>query len=180
MIVGITGYKQSGKDTIGARLVEVHGFQRIAFADALKEILTVIGWNGSKDVLPPCHHCGVLQGRELLQRFGTEGIRDVIGADTWTELVRKKLTDNPGNWVVTDVRLENEAWMLRDLGASIWRVRRPGTEADGHSSETQVDAIPEPWEIFNVGTVGDLNFAVDLAMFPLTFERVNAEMRAGV
>jgi hypothetical protein len=36
-LVGLLGLKRSGKDTFAARLVEAHGFTRIAFADPLKE-----------------------------------------------------------------------------------------------------------------------------------------------
>jgi len=36
-IIGITGYKRHGKDTLGDYLVKYHGYTKIAFADALKE-----------------------------------------------------------------------------------------------------------------------------------------------
>lgn len=36
-IIGITGRKFNGKDTLGEYLVEHHGYKRFAFADALKE-----------------------------------------------------------------------------------------------------------------------------------------------
>lgn len=37
-LLGITGKKRAGKDTFAARLVEVHGFTRVAFADSLKAV----------------------------------------------------------------------------------------------------------------------------------------------
>jgi hypothetical protein len=36
MLLGISGYAQAGKDTIADRLCEVHGFERVAFADLLR------------------------------------------------------------------------------------------------------------------------------------------------
>lgn len=36
-LVGLMGKKRAGKDTFAARLVEAHGYTRVAFADPLKE-----------------------------------------------------------------------------------------------------------------------------------------------
>lgn len=36
-LIGLTGKKRTGKDTVAARLVSHHGFVRVAFADPLKE-----------------------------------------------------------------------------------------------------------------------------------------------
>ncbi len=34
------------------------------------------------------------------------------------------MLDNPGNYVIPDVRFRNEQNMIRDLGGEIWRVQR--------------------------------------------------------
>ena len=39
MIIGLTGYAQSGKDTVAKVLVENYGFTRVAFADKIREYL---------------------------------------------------------------------------------------------------------------------------------------------
>lgn len=38
LIIGLTGHKRSGKDTVAGALVRHHGFVRFAFADALKDV----------------------------------------------------------------------------------------------------------------------------------------------
>lgn len=38
-IIGLTGYAQSGKDTVANYLVKTHGFTRIAFADPMREAM---------------------------------------------------------------------------------------------------------------------------------------------
>jgi len=38
IIIAFSGKKQSGKDTAAARLIEHHGFKRLAFADVLKDM----------------------------------------------------------------------------------------------------------------------------------------------
>lgn len=38
VVVLVTGYKRSGKDTVGNHLVEQYGFERVAFADPLRDV----------------------------------------------------------------------------------------------------------------------------------------------
>ena len=38
-LVGLSGYAQVGKDTVGKILVEKYGFERVSFADKLREVL---------------------------------------------------------------------------------------------------------------------------------------------
>mgnify|MGYP006283771541 FL=1 len=39
MIIGLTGYAQSGKDTVASLLVEHYGYERVAFADKIRSFL---------------------------------------------------------------------------------------------------------------------------------------------
>jgi hypothetical protein len=107
-IIGITGYAQNGKDSIGDILIKHYGYERIALADPLKEMALAIGWDGTKSDVPPCKCCGMLQGRPLLQKMGTEAIRAHLGPDIWVETAINKM-HHGGKYVVTDVRFPNEA-----------------------------------------------------------------------
>lgn len=102
MIIGISGRKRSGKDTLGAVLVARYGFTRVAFADGVRELTALVFGFGLEHVqsdlfkasraLPP------FTGRELLQQIGN-GVRDVIGDDTWIKLALAKCvgaTENEG------------------------------------------------------------------------------------
>ena len=63
--------------------------------------------------------------RLVLQKFGTECMRDGFYDGIWVSLVKKKLKDNPQiNWVIPDVRFENEANMIQELGGEVWWVKR--------------------------------------------------------
>ena len=39
MIIGLTGYAQSGKDTVAQVLVDNYGFNRVSFADPIRKLL---------------------------------------------------------------------------------------------------------------------------------------------
>lgn len=170
MIVGLTGKKRSGKDTFATTLIRDYGFQRVAFADALKEaalaldpivaqacgctgeapirlseVVTAMGWEQAKEVQ---------EVRRTLQRFGV-GIRD-IAPDFWIDAAVMKM-DGPGDYVVTDVRFPNEVGAIEDLRGHVVRIERPGLASDDqHASETALDDYDAPYAIVNGGTVDDL------------------------
>lgn len=147
-IIGLSGYAQAGKDSIGAVLVAEYGFERISFADALKDMLYALnprldvdwrianqvdsyGWERAKSVDP--------EVRRLLQRLGTEAGRNVLGADIWVQTAMKKVKPG-GKYVFTDVRFPNEAEAIRALSGQMWRVTRDNhAPANDHPSETALD-----------------------------------------
>ena len=139
MIIGICGLIGSGKGTVGDILVE-QGFTKVSFADKLKDgVATIFGWNramleGDTD---ESRHWREVQdnfwtqetGRKItprivLQEFGTECMRDGFDDSIWVSLLKKQMLDNPGDYVVPDVRFRNEQDMIRELGGEIWRVQR--------------------------------------------------------
>jgi hypothetical protein len=159
MLIGLCGYAGSGKDAVAEILVRDHGFTRLAFADALKDIARRIGWNGEKDEA----------GRKLLQDLGV-ACRECIYSDIWVDAVRGKYIDMWGGdpesrVVITDVRFPNEIGMIWDYGGKLWRVDRPGVgPVNGHISESAwCDSEPDA-TIVNDGTLDDLAEAVRSAI----------------
>ena len=164
MIIGLTGYAQSGKDTVAKILVDNYGYTRIAFADKIREFLyetapdyvkflvDEVGWEKAKQNQTV---------RELLQSTGV-GARTVFGEDFWIEQAFRKYKDLD-NVVITDVRFTNEADYIKWYpGAQLWRVERPGVKAvNTHVSETQLDNYPFIDQTFvNNGTIADLEAMV--------------------
>lgn len=146
-LIGLSGYAGSGKDAVAECLAE-DGWQRIAFADKLKDltlhcnpcftlsergaliplsdIVSWFDWDYAKTQVK-----GV---REFLQNLGL-GVRKVIGSDTWVDLALGDLMPY-GRYVVTDVRFQSEINTLRTVRAQLWRIDRPGTgPANNHISE---------------------------------------------
>jgi hypothetical protein len=102
--------------------------------------------------------------RELLQTLGTEWGRDIIGKDLWVDVWRckaKRLMYNL-HIVCDDVRFENEANTIMELGGVMLRVIRPDAATTStHASEGGLDNFPFTATIRNEGTVEDLHAKVD-------------------
>ena len=154
-IIGLAGHLQAGKDTVGYMLATTVGYQRLAFADALKALGRQIGWDGTKSP----------DGRRMLQVLGV-AVREVLGEDAWIRVVRQKMVaaDGDARFVITDVRFQNEAQMIWDYGGEIWVVRRPGFDGDGHISEQFANDVWADVVIENNGTLEDLSREVTRAL----------------
>lgn len=179
--IGLTGLAQSGKDSVAQVLVEEFGYTRVAFADGVREMALAIdpiieytdgtgfgvvyhrlsnliewfGWEEAKrqdDV------------RRLLQRVGTDAVRNILGFDTWVTLGMKKAAEVDGPVVFTDVRFPNEADAIRcgeHLPSVIVRVVRPGVvPVAAHVSEEAMTTYRSGRTILNDGTLDDLRLTV--------------------
>jgi hypothetical protein len=175
MIIGLCGYKGTGKDTVGRYLVARYGYEQLAFADKLKKSVAALfgiprSWVDDFKYNVPLRVVAVepkstdrqlnLEWRTFLQRYGTEAHRDVFGNDFWVEQLEKSLPPDfiTTRYVVTDVRFENEAaWIHQKLGLVV-AIKRPGFKSDGHASEI----LPiYNYAIENDGTIEDLYTKVD-------------------
>jgi hypothetical protein len=157
-LIGLTGKKRAGKDTVAARLVERHGFARVAFADPLKEAalgldpLVKIEWDehGPLASGEDGYYFAPLQTyrlsfviaavgwerakevrevRRTLQRYGV-AIRD-LQPEFWVAQGLAKaeaLLDQGTSVVITDVRFPNELDAIAAHGGFHVHVDRPGVD----------------------------------------------------
>ena len=164
MIIGLTGYAQSGKDTLAGMLIGLHKYDNRAFADPIRKLLyetnplvkdgyrvkTVVdayGWDKAKVEFPEL--------RSLLQTLGV-GARTVFNDQFWVAQGLAGLSAGD-KVVITDVRFPNEADAIKALGGQVWRVRRLGIKAvNGHVSETAMDGYKVDQIFINNGSVDDL------------------------
>lgn len=100
--------------------------------------------------------------RELLQKLGTEAMREGLHTNVW---VNALFTDyqpigwepeDVSNWIITDMRFENELEAIVKKGGITIRVVRPGTVVGNHPSEVALDGFIMHYEIINDGTIEDL------------------------
>lgn len=169
-LVGLCGFAQSGKDTVAKWLVKEHDWTRVAFADALRDVLyalnPLIGVHGEEvlDVKEIVDEQGwdnakvnYTEIRKLLQRLGTEAGRDIIDPNLWVGMGEDKIERAGGPVVVTDCRFPNEIELIkRRKGTLIW-VERDGVGAvNAHASEHSVNAGDCDLILTNNGTIDDL------------------------
>lgn len=177
MIIGLSGYAQTGKDTVAQHLISNHGYRRIAFADPIRNALYKLnplveagefravhlasavdgmGWEETKRISP--------ETRRLLQVLGTEVGREMFGQDFWVNQAMKSL-GKFDKAVITDVRYPNEYKAIKARDGIIIRIVKPGTSAvNGHTSETALDNFSFDATIVNDGTFYDLNKKIDNLM----------------
>lgn len=183
--IGIIGRARVGKDTAGAWLVENRGYERVSFADPLKEaalrlnpyvtkygagpmlrmsdIVRDVGWDRAKDGYP--------EVRRTLQELGM-AIR-AIDEEFWlrTALKRVQEVNEAGkSAVITDVRFPNEADSLRRAGFHLLHIDRPDVPQLTHASEGALTSDDAHVTIENSRSVpeflADVERVADLLDFP--------------
>lgn len=177
MIIGLTGYAQSGKDTVAGILVEKYGFRRLAFADAIRELAYEMnpmigfvaneprylrdrvdseGWDTAK--LNP-------EIRRILQDLGVGG-RKIIDRGIWINHVMKQIGGVDDRVVIADVRFANEANLIKESeGSQIWRVKRVGYgPVNNHVSESEMDGYKVDQIFINNGSIDELQHLIQIRM----------------
>ena len=163
LVIGITGKKRHGKDTVSDYLVSKYGFKKYVLADTLKRGLKeMFGltddqlWGDNKEVKDKFWN---YSPRELMQIIGTDLIRKQFDQDFFVKSLRKKiLEDSPDRAIVSDIRFSNEAKMIEDLGGIVYRVERKSIKnEDSHCSENDLDNK----EFITIQNDGDLNELYD-------------------
>ena len=185
MLIGVTGKKRSGKDTLAQALIGA-GFVRVAFADPIRALayaLDPLVWVEADEqyLLPPAvrflgrgssHRLAWLvdvvgweaakntrEVRRTLQRLGADAGRAVLGESVWLDLGMTAALRHP-DVVITDVRFPDEADAVRTAGGLVVRVTRPGvTSTDTHATETAMDGYPVDVELINDTTIDALHAA---------------------
>ena len=171
--IGLVGYSQSGKDTVADILVKNYGYTRVAFADKIREFLyglnpmvacsptgylqdlvNLVGWDAAKQ--EP-------QVRRLLQDLGNSA-RKTIDENVWVTLALGNIDVNQ-RVVITDVRFENEAMVIKLMGGQLWRVKRVGVgPVNDHVSESELEGYKVDQIFVNNGTIEDLEALIKTRM----------------
>jgi len=164
MIIGLSGYAQSGKDTVAELLCLNYGFKRISFAlpmrDAIYTLNPIVeGGNRVADLVDE-YGWDVAKAnpevRRLLQVFGTEVGRNLFGENFWIDQAFKRAEEYE-RVVFSDVRFPNEARAIQQRGGDLWRINRHNHQpVNGHTSEHAMDNFMFKHVIYNDRTLDDL------------------------
>lgn len=127
-LIGIAGLKGAGKDTAATVLHTRYKYRTHAFAAPVKEMLATMGlnWHELHGDLKE-HPLDWLPGvtpRKLMTTLGTGWARG-IDPNMWVRVVERRLrADTEAYHVVTDVRFENEADLIRRRGGVVIHILR--------------------------------------------------------
>jgi hypothetical protein len=165
MIIGLSGYAQSGKDSTAELLCLKYGYKRLAFADPMRQALLTI--NPQLDSITRVSDLVEDYGwdlakrnpeiRRLLQVLGTDFGRKMLGDDVWINIALSGIKSED-KIVVSDVRFPNEAEAIKKLGGTVWRINRHNhTAVNGHTSERAMDNYMFNYVIYNDGTLAELS-----------------------
>jgi hypothetical protein len=187
MIIGLCGYAQSGKDT-AADLLAQYGFERRAFADALREVVYRIdplipipadsldgtyrlqhivdgwGWDFAKTAYP--------EVRRLLQVTGTEAVRQVLGESIWVDHIMDGIVGDE-NIVITDVRYPDEVAAVKEAGGIVVWIHRDGVgPVNSHASDNALSAENADYILFNPGDID--GYLTEVGMLVEAYDLVSA------
>lgn len=163
-IIAIAGPAQSGKSTV-ATYLKAQNYTEDSFAAPIRScVARILGVSLSQletckdQALYPFHSTP----RRMMQTLGTEWGRQMIQNDLWIVSLKERIRHEPGSIVISDLRFENEAVVLRDMGAEIWHVERPGIEnTTGHVSEDGIMRQLHDYVLLNDGIRDELYDQVD-------------------
>jgi cytidylate kinase len=163
LVLMLNGKIGSGKDTAASYLCERWGFTRLSFGDHVRKGLLAM------DPYVPTEAHGVLrlstlvevmggwdavkrqvgEVRRLLQKYGTEGGRDIHGGDCWSNIVVKEIRElrdeEKGNLIViSDLRFKEEFNRIYKYfdgltGSLVRVVNISGRGEDNNHSSEQTD-----------------------------------------
>jgi hypothetical protein len=147
-VIGILGFKGSGKDTVGEYLVREHGFAVESFANPLKDLLAaVFGWDrallegntvDSREWREtpdewweakldwknsPGAYLGRFTPRVAMQVFGTDILRKHFDDSIWIKSLEARLRGKE-KVVITDCRFPNECQLITQHNGLLFRVKR--------------------------------------------------------
>lgn len=178
MLIGITGYAGSGKDTVATMLWQQlrSGFvaqdkaQLMSFAAPIRQMLLALGvpWDYMTDRQlkeQPVPGLGKSY-RQLGQTLGTEWGRVATGdPDFWVRVAERQVSRLDSGTLVlfTDVRFPNEADFIHAYSGLLIHVDRPGIQpVRDHESERHVPALAQRADITirNTGTLDELHAQV--------------------
>ena len=172
MIIGMAGPARSGKDTAAEILVSKFNFGAIGFADPIKRMIATMLGETTEWIENPAIKDTVLPNirfspRFLMQTIGTEWGRETLDKDVWVRVAMRSMDKilnlyHRKGVVFTDVRFENEATQIRNIGGVICHITRPGQDyVHAHASEIGIKFQPSDFKLNNSRTIDYLHGQVE-------------------
>lgn len=154
MIVGLSGFIGSGKDTVADIICKRYNFNRESFADNLKNCLsTIFNWDRTllegktensrkwRETVDQWWASRLnienFTPRYAMQHFGTDVCRNHFYDEIWIASLEKKILENDNSVVISDARFLNELRSIKRMGGYTIRIKR---DNDPDWFETAIEA----------------------------------------
>lgn len=188
MLIGIHAKPRSGKDTVANYLIKQYKLYKYGSSFPVKDTAAYMfkvprqyfDDDNKKDTIDP--FWGITY-REMAQKVGKEGSRDLFGEDFWLRHVEKQLkrieieelfilrtekyTIPYEGMILADIRYENEVHWVKQNGGKVIFIKRsnlPASSNNSHPAEAGLSDHLADVFIHNDGTLEDLYKEVDFAM----------------
>jgi hypothetical protein len=175
MIIGLCGQAFSGKDTAALAFQEYEEIDYFTFAKPLKDAVQLL-FNMTHEQL----YDSILKEelddrwgkspRQILQWLGTDILRENIDKNFFTKHMEQRIAKSKADCIViTDVRFENEAKVIKALGGKIVKITRPNVNTTKHNTHITEQGLPDHLidiEIINNGTVEELHTKMKVFCIP--------------
>lgn len=165
-IIGITGKKGHGKNTVGDLVKLFLGkgpddTVLLSYAQPLKNAVSILFclpdkyMHDQKFKEVPLKQWDNKTSRELLQWLGTDVLRNQFSKDIFIQNMEQRIEKYQQlsqNIVITDVRFNNEAKLIHKLGGVVVHVdarNRLGRSNDDHETEKGIDSKLIDLTIYN-------------------------------
>lgn len=157
MIIGLIGFKGSGKGTVGD-ILKQDGYRLDSFASTLKDIVSTLfvwpryllegdtkesrEWRETvDDWWSERLQIKNFTPRLGLQLVGTDVFRDHFNNDMWLLTVERRYLQHPNkNVVITDCRFPNEINFIKNLGGQVFLIER-GNRPDWFDEAISINSI---------------------------------------
>lgn len=197
MIIAFSGRARSGKTTLANEVIK-YGYIKISYADKLKKLLSQIyGWaietlsdtKKKEELLPEpvvwneetaktlaklinttkklnSNYVLFLTRRDAMQYVGTQVLRE-YDSNFHVKELKKQIQSNI-NYVLDDVRFDNEYKLLQSLNATCIFVTRPYYKSySNHDSEVCLNRLMFDYNILNDG-----NIKVFISKFDVFYQNI--------
>ena len=178
-LILINGLPRAGKDTVADFLVHNKKYQKMSFAEPLKQVIAGTFDISLEDLdtfknnpteygidvmFYPNNqpHQKIMQTdfRKLLQNFGTEGMKPVVGHSVWADLLYKNVQESASDFiVVSDFRFLVEYQTPENVNVITVLVKdKRDLPIKGHASDIELyqNNFKFDYVIPNIGTLDEL------------------------
>lgn len=186
ILIGLTGRARSGKSTAAEHLVGTYLLEHYAFADPLRDGLMAIfnldptDFEGDRKEQPLAWLDR--SPRQLMQSMGTEWARNTVHPDVWVKLGEQNLDYMSKalgavlGFVISDVRFENEAELIRRRGGTVIHISRSDAQGvNPHISEAGIAVSQADLILRNNGTVAEFLCSLEAAFLMIRERHQRAE-----